>query len=122
LRSYFAFFTGRLKPLFIHPDKIDKYLLSLSHKNGASKANFFRARGFHGDAAHRLPRVLMAHYETATLVSENVDIGVIRRVFECNISCPDGSSPCIRTVWGEYSSEPHIRLLTAYPKRKRSSA
>ena len=104
-----------MKPLFVHPDKIDKYLLDLEHAEGGPKAKFFVARGFKGDTANRLPRALMAHFETARLVLEQTSKQNKKLVFECNMPCPDGTSPCIVSVWVDDPREPFTRFVTAYP-------
>jgi hypothetical protein len=99
----------------IHPDKIEKYLLDVSHPAGAPKARFFVSRSFTLAKPHELADALKRHPLEANLTDIGADPEGRRLTYECDIRTPDGSRICIRTVWIEAPDGSHTRLITAYP-------
>ena len=94
--------------------KVTDYLLSLSHPDGRSKAEFFMRFGFKSGEWQILSDALMAvgaSNPVATVV--NSPHGV-RYTVDGAMKAPDGRKPMIRTVWiVEPGTSP--RLVTAYP-------
>jgi hypothetical protein len=98
----------------VDPRKILDYLLSETSSAGAAKNRHFRSRGFAPTAWEVFRDALTGHAQTASLeqVNPSSPYGV-KRIYRCVITTPNGSNPCIRTVWqlraGDYW------LVTAYP-------
>ena len=38
-----------------------------------------------------------------------------KHVYECSLECPDGSQPCIKSVWVDPGPGSHLIFVTAYP-------
>ena len=98
----------------VDPRKITDYLLSASSPTGAPKNRFFRSVGFEPAAWSVLRDALARHPITAELafIDPSSPYGE-KRVYQCNITSPNGKNPCIRTVWQRAGSD--FPLLTAYP-------
>ncbi len=95
--------------------KITDYLLSLSHRDGCSKAKFFMLFGFSPERWHILAQALKlhaAHNETAR--TEVSDFGM-RYVVEGTLLSPDGRNPEIRSIWFLKSGADVPSFVTAYP-------
>lgn len=95
--------------------KITQYLLDLSSPDGASKARFFMAHGFSAVRPQELKAALLGHAGSATLTATLAAPYGTKYVVECQLSCPDAQTPCIRTVWISEDGAT-ARLVTAYPK------
>jgi hypothetical protein len=95
--------------------KLEDYLLNSSHRHGAGKARFFLARGFRRDEYLQLDFALRTHVNTAREVLVRRDREALKRVFECFMTCPDGTRPCVRSVWLGLLGTAELRLITAYP-------
>lgn len=95
--------------------KITEYLLNLGHEQGASKARFFLGRGFSLAAWAAFGDALIAQGAN-NLVTKvtHTDYGVRYQV-DCHCPTPDGTNPCIRTVWEIAPDARCPRLLTAHP-------
>lgn len=95
--------------------KIEGYLLNPAHVSGATKARFFLGRGFRVPSWQEFATALQTHARSnpVTRVVET-PWGTRYRV-DCNLPTPDGSNPCIRTVWQIALDDDHPRLLTAHP-------
>lgn len=102
---------------FVEQQKITEYLLNLAHEQGASKARFFLARGFSLTAwtAFGVALVEQGANNQVTKIT-HTDYGVRYQV-DCHCPTPDGTNPCIRTVWEISQTEQCPRLLTAHPLR-----
>lgn len=99
----------------VEQHKITEYLLNLTHEQGASKARFFLARGFSLTAWAVFGDALVAQgaNNQVTKVTQT-DYGMRYQV-DCHCPTPDGTNPCIRTVWEIAPDSQCPRLLTAHP-------
>jgi hypothetical protein len=95
--------------------KITDYLLSVSHPDGRSKAEFFLKLGFNAEQwnvlADALRAVGAANPITATVQSR---YGV-RYTVDGPLRTPVGREPKVRTVWIATRDDEAPRLVTAYP-------
>jgi hypothetical protein len=106
----------------IHPDKIVKYLLVLLPKDDKSKFmfvhGFLRANIPRIDAA-LLNHVMMNEVLTSRPISDWNDpsgktIAGHNYVVKCSFQTPDGTNPCIRTVWTVLNGQ-HPTFQTLLP-------
>jgi len=104
------------QPVEVSEQKIRRYLLNTTHRDGGSKARFFLARGF-SDAAWRdfAMAIRRRPIDNPILIGEATDYG-LKVTVQCTLSTPDGSHPCIRTVWMQEDTMAP-RLVTAYPSK-----
>lgn len=96
-------------------EKIVDYLLSPTHRDGRSKAEFFTRFGFSREDWETLAAALFDHaaaYEVAKI--ESSPFGS-RYVIEGAITSPDGRNPGVRVVWFVETDMEIPRLATAYP-------
>jgi hypothetical protein len=99
---------------YVQDKKILGYLLNSNNEKGASKARFFFARGFTRRSWQHLAVALVAHAQTNDYTrATQTRFGMIYAV-QCVLQTPDGTNPCIRSVW-EIPDGEHPRLITAYP-------
>jgi len=96
-------------------EKIDEYLLNLSHRYGASKARFFLGFGFQMDEWEVFAEALREH-------AQRHEIRIVRQTrwgpryeIDGELKAPDGQQPRIRTVWQVDEGQIAPRLITAYP-------
>jgi hypothetical protein len=95
--------------------KITAYLLSLTHRDGHSKAVFFMRFGFSLDDWPALAGALKRH------AADNEVAAIEPTAFGTNyvvggpLPAPDGRSPRVRTVWFIATGERVPVLATAYP-------
>jgi len=95
--------------------KITEYLLSLTHRDGRSKATFFMSFGFTIDDWEELAAALLRHAaEHEVIVVEDTPFGT-SYVVEGSLTTPDSRSPQVRVVWFIETGESIPRLVTAYP-------
>lgn len=97
--------------------KIVLYLLNADHPEGGGKAKFFVARGLCPERWHDFREALLRHAEInpVTVVRQSSKgYGDLYQV-DCQMPMPDGSSPCIRSVWEIRADDPQPRLVTAHP-------
>ena len=100
--------------------KVSEYLLSTTHRFGASKARFFLSFGFSRAATEVLAVALRAHgAENDVVKIKETGFGT-RYEVEGKLHCPDGRQPLIRTVWQVESGTAAPRLITAYPMEVKS--
>lgn len=94
--------------------KITDYLLNDTHLTGRSKSAFFRGHGFKPEEWEVFRDALLQHPVNAALsdTDGSSKFGV-KTIHECRLLAPDGSNPCIRSVWQQRAGVWH--LLTAYP-------
>ena len=99
----------------VEQNKITDYLLAFDHPEGASKAQFFTRFGFDVADWQLLATALVAQAlaHEVTSISES-DYGTKYQI-DGRISCPDGRSPLIRTVWIIDAGSNSPRLVTAHP-------
>ena len=96
----------------VEESKVLTYLLSTSHEEGKSKAEFFLRHGFSRERWTEFGEALRFH-ALMNAVSEvrESEHGTTFRILEM----PDGRNSRIRTVWF-ISADGHVpRLATAYP-------
>jgi len=95
--------------------KIVAYLLSITHRDGRSKAAFFMRFGFTADSWENLANALRRHaadHEVAEV--EETPFGTSYSV-EGSLSAPDGRMPQVRVIWFIETGQRLPRLVTAYP-------
>src|SRR5688572_2699660 len=98
--------------------KIVDYLLSESHPDGQSKANFFRMFGFSSADWEVLAGALHDHAKRNELSKVEVSPFGTRFVIEGIIETPVNRSPWIRSIWFIDNGESIPRLVSAYPLRE----
>lgn len=91
----------------IHPDKIVKYLLVARAKD--DKSNFMFTRGFAQANIPQIDAALLDHITSNEVSSSRPvadwhdpsgkTIAGYNYIVECTFQTPDGTNPCIRTVW-----------------------
>jgi hypothetical protein len=99
----------------VSEQKITGYLLSVTHRDGRSKAAFFMRFGFTADTWEILANALRRHAADHEVIEvEDTPFGTSYAV-EGPLSAPDGRSPRVRTVWFIEAGQDLPRLVTAYP-------
>ena len=99
----------------VEQKKITEYLLSSSHRFGASKARFFVSFGFTAASWRVLAAALRRHARDCD-VAEKTETGFGPRYdVDGELEAPDGRRPRVRTVWQIDVGEVAPRLITAYP-------
>lgn len=101
--------------------KITSYLLSVSHPDGRSKAEYLGRFGFQPDEWQVLQEALVQHAGTGEVISEASSEYGTRYVVEGTLVTPDGRNPVHRTVWIAEADSSAPRLITAYPVRRQSA-
>jgi hypothetical protein len=95
--------------------KITAYLLSLTHRDGRSKAIFFLRFGFTPDHWEALADALRRHaIDNDVAECEDTPFGTSYAI-EGPLLAPDNRSPQVRVVWFIETGEQIPRLVTAYP-------
>lgn len=100
---------------YVEPGKIQDYLLQTEHPQGASKAKFFAARGFAVTDWQVLATALVAQGRSNPVTRTTLTGWGTRYQVDCHCPTPDGTNPCIRTVWEIRDKNAAPRLLTAHP-------
>jgi len=99
--------------------KIKGYLLSVTHRDGRSKAKFFTQLGFSIDAWQELAAALMHHaadHEVGKI--EDSPFGT-RYIVEGLLHGPNARTAVIRSVWFIEIGEDVPQFVTAYPLQRR---
>ncbi|RTL54400.1 MAG: hypothetical protein EKK46_08090 [Rhodocyclaceae bacterium] len=99
----------------VEEKKIVEYLLNLSHVDGGPKAKFFQARGFNIGQWMTMRDSLLAQGRENLVTKTTQNQWGVRYQVDCNCPTPDGTNPCIRSVWEISVGAAGPRLLTAYP-------
>jgi hypothetical protein len=99
--------------------KVTDYLLSGTHPDGRSKAEFFMALGFTLDDWPALEKSLRQHARDHDIAKVESSPFGTRYAIEGTMKTPDGRSPLIRTVWFTTNQEETPQFVTAYPLRRR---
>ena len=103
----------------ISETKIIGYLLSTKHRDGRSKAKFFKRLGFSSDAWEDLVKALLRHAaENEVTKIEDSPFGT-RYIVEGILLAPDRRGPVVRSVWFIEKGEQIPRFVTAYPLQRR---
>lgn len=92
------------------------YLLNIDHVHGGSKAKFFLARGFSPGAWQEFAAAVVAHAANNPATRVTPTKWGMRYRGDCSFPTPDGTNPCIRTVWEIAPDSRCPRLLTAHPR------
>jgi hypothetical protein len=95
--------------------KITHYLLSLTHPDGKSKANFFLKFGFKSDAWEVMAHAFINHVADHELVKTEPSPFGTRYVIEGQLITPDGRNPFVRSIWFITTEDDTPRLISAYP-------
>ena len=106
---------------WITREKITEYLLSSTHPEGRSKAEFFHRLGFRIERWQVLEAALLDHGRTGTAVDQMPAPFGLHYVVEGPLGTPDGRSSLIRTVWIVERGQTAPRLITAYPVGRRDA-
>lgn len=111
-----AMLPGRELAL-VEEAKIVGYLLNPDHPQGGAKARFFLARGVPVGQWQVLRDLMLEHARNNPVTRVREHPGGRARLFQldCAVAMPDGSTPCIRTVWEIRADPSRPRLVTAYP-------
>ena len=99
----------------VDEDKIAGYLLSETHPDGRSKAEFFRGFGFKVEEWQLLAKELQAHgqrYDVQNCVESKFGT---RYSVDGEIETPSRRRPRIRSVWIVNKGSTTPRLITAHP-------
>jgi hypothetical protein len=101
--------------LRVDREKIVDYLLSASHPDGQTKAEFFRRFGFRQDRWRVLAEALRKQGRSRPIVKAVESPHGTRYSVDGPIESPDGRHPQIRTVWILEDGGRSPRLITAHP-------
>ena len=97
--------------------KIRQYLLSLTHRDGRSKAAFFTRFGFVPDDWEALATALRRHAAEHEVVEVEATPFGTSYTIAGSLSMPDGRSAQVRVIWFIETGERIPRLVTAYPQK-----
>lgn len=100
---------------WVEQNKIVGYLLNPQHLDGKSKEKFFTGRGFDSANWQIMRDALIAQGRNNTVTKVTKTEWGTRYQVDCHCPTPDGSNPCIRSVWEIRPEEACPRLLTAHP-------
>ena len=101
----------------IKREKITKYLLSLTHKEGKSKAKFFRGIGFNETNIESFKKALLkvGKSNEVVKVDQLKKEFVIKYVINGSIDSPKGKPYKVKTIWVIKLNSKIPYLATAYP-------
>lgn len=99
----------------VEETKLLDYLLNPGHPQGRSKAQYFIGRGFEREAWGGLADALRAQGANNRVTKTTITPWGTRFQVDCHCPTPDGSNPCIRSVWEVTADDQPPRLLTAHP-------
>ena len=99
----------------VSQEKIVGYLLNPLHPDGAGKAQFFDALGFHVDQWIALADALRNVIAAAEATSRVDSAHGTKYIVDGSIDTPSGRIVRVRTVWIVDAGESSPRLVTAYP-------
>jgi hypothetical protein len=100
---------------YVDRTKITDYLLSLSHPDGRSKAEFFSRFGFEVGEWQALADALRAVAQSNPVVQIVESPYGVRYTIDGLLAAPDGRTPRVRTVWIAEPEGAGPRLITAHP-------
>jgi len=99
--------------------KLTRYLLSVEHPDGRSKAAFFRGLGFSPERWSVFASALVVHADLHEVSSVETSEYGTRNTIDGSIETPDSRNPSIRSVWFIEDGGTNPRFVTAYPLRRR---
>lgn len=94
--------------------KLERYLLSTSHRSGASKARFFRRFGFRN--SDDLEAALLEVARDGEVTADMETRFGRKYVVDGLLETPRGIQPMLRTVWIIEHGTEAPRFVTAYPR------
>ncbi|MGC6455981.1 MAG: DUF6883 domain-containing protein [Coraliomargaritaceae bacterium] len=100
---------------FVEEQKIKEYLLNTTRMPGAAKAKFFQPFGFSSENWIQLANALEQHGHTQELVHTIRSSYGTKYTITGPLTCPDGRTPIIQTIWHVHTDALAPRLITAYP-------
>jgi hypothetical protein len=100
--------------------KITGYLLSIKHRDGRSKAEFFIQLGFSPAAWEELVRALLRHIADNEVAKIDDSPFGKRYTIEGQLLAPGWKTAVIRSVWFIEEGEELPRFVTAYPLQRRT--
>jgi len=95
--------------------KLTDYLLSLTHRDGCSKAKFFIRFGFSSEQWEIMAQALKHHIAHNEVAGTEISYFGTKYIIEGTILAPDGRNPEIRSVWFVKSGTDIPFFVTAYP-------
>ena len=99
-------------------NKITDYLLSVTHADGRSKAEFFDRFGFRVEEWQRLAEALRVHGASHQAIRVVETSYGTRYSVDGALETPDERNPIVRTVWMIDRGSDTPRLITAHPLRR----
>ena len=96
-------------------DKLERYLLSLAHPIGRSKARFLHAAGFGESNVAALAEALKEIAQTEEIVAVASSPHGAKYIVDGLLTTPSGSRVRLRTVWIVETGEDYPRFVTGYP-------
>lgn len=106
-----------LENAIVPREKIVDYLLSLIHKDGRAKAEFFSRFGFTSTNWEMLAEELKRHAERHEVKKQEPSPFGVRYIIDGEIDASDGRKPKVRVVWFVENETDIPRLVTAYPMK-----
>ena len=100
---------------FVEREKITEYLLNPAHPDGAGKALFFAAHGFHREDWETLADGLRTLARTALVSKSMASPHGQKYIIDGRMLTPNGKTVMVRTVWIIDEGLDKPRLVTAYP-------
>ena len=104
----------------VDKEKITEYLLSTTSPRGRIKARFFLRFGFEGERWRDFADALRAHGAVFEVVRTVDTVYGFRYYVEGTLRTPDRRDPRVVTVWQVDPNSEYPRLITAYPRRRKS--
>jgi hypothetical protein len=101
--------------VIIDPRKITDYLLSPTHRHGASKSQFFYRFGFNRAKPKTLATALRWHARSHDAFEDAATPFGITYHVDGSLQSPDGRNPNVRVVWMIRHGEVRPRLVTVIP-------
>jgi hypothetical protein len=101
--------------------KLVDYLLSPTHADGRTKAEFFTRFGFRADRWQDLAEALRALGATNPISGVVESAHGLRYTVDGTMRAPDGRAPWVRTVWIVERGSMTARLITAHPLSQRGA-
>ena len=98
--------------------KVTEYLLNTVRMPAAAKARFFLSCGFSEEEWERLAEALKVHGRDQPVVGKTKSSYGTKYEIEGPLTCPDGRSPVVRSVWQIDTEALAPRLITAHPVSK----
>ena len=96
-------------------NKLENYLLDLTHPIGSGKARFFLSFGFRREEWNLLAAAFRKHSHENPVVNSMSDADGVTYLIEGPLETPSGGKPRIRTIWLIETDDVAPRFITAYP-------